>query len=283
MPDNFSDAALVLISHGAEDRAGSEEPTATHAAALRGRGLFAQVLEAFLKQAPGLDEALQAAVAPRVFVVPLFSCEGYFTQQVLPRRLGLSAPAGAGAARVVRRGTQTLYYCYPVGTHQRMQQVVLARVQEVLSQFPVEPPLALAQVTLCIVGHGTARDPNSRLAVHQVAAQIAALNQFAAVHAVYLEEEPRVTDCYRLARTRDIVVVPFFISAGEHVWYDIPVWLGEEPEVVKARHRARQSTWQNPTQRHGKRLWYARSVGTDPALVEVILDRVQEAAGWAAG
>jgi len=100
------------------------------------------------------------------------------------------------------------------------------------------------------------------------------------VHAVFLEEEPRVTNCYQMAQTRNIVVVPFFISEGLHVQEDIPVLLGESERLVQQRLQSHQPTWRNPTEKHGKLVWFASSIGTEPMLAEVILKRVREAAQW---
>jgi sirohydrochlorin cobaltochelatase len=73
-------------------------------------------------------------------------------------------------------------------------------------------------------------------------------------------------------------MVPFFISDGLHSHEDIPVLLGEPPEVVRERFRQGQPTWRNPTERRGKRVWYAKGVGTEPLLADVILERVRERA-----
>jgi sirohydrochlorin cobaltochelatase len=72
-------------------------------------------------------------------------------------------------------------------------------------------------------------------------------------------------------------VVPFFISDGLHVQEDIPVLLGEPERIVQQRMQTGQSTWRNPTERHGKRVWLAPGVGTEPLMAEVILERVREA------
>jgi hypothetical protein len=48
---------------------------------------------------------------------------------------------------------------------------------------------------------------------------------------------------------------------------------------VNQRLAAGQSTWRNPMEKHGKLVWLALSVGTDPLMAEVILERVREAAG----
>jgi sirohydrochlorin cobaltochelatase len=101
---------------------------------------------------------------------------------------------------------------------------------------------------------------------------------YAECHAVFMEEDPRIGDCYRLAVSKHLVVVPFFISDGLHSHEDIPVMLGEPERVVRERMRLRLPTWRNPTERQGKRVWYADSIGSEPHLAEVILERVKEMA-----
>jgi len=70
--------------------------------------------------------------------------------------------------------------------------------------------------------------------------------------------------------------VPFFISDGLHAQEDIPVLLGEPERVVRQRLAAGQPPWRNPTGRNGKRVWYAKAVGTEPHIADVILERVRE-------
>ena len=57
---------------------------------------------------------------------------------------------------------------------------------------------------------------------------------------------------------------------------DIPVLLGEPERLVKERLAAGQPTWRNPTEKNGKLVWYSASVGMEPLLAEVILERVRE-------
>ena len=106
---------------------------------------------------------------------------------------------------------------------------------------------------------------------------IRAQNIYAGVHDIFIEEDPRIGDCYSLASTKNIVVVPFFISDGLHAAEDIPVLLGEPERLVKERHAAGRPAWRNPTEKHGKLVWYSPSVGTEPLLADVILERVREA------
>ena len=110
--------------------------------------------------------------------------------------------------------------------------------------------------------------------------RIGALNLYAGVHGVFLDEEPRLGECYGMAQTRNIVLVPYFISDGLHTQQDIPVMLGEPERIVRQRLHNGQPPWRNPTERKGKLVWYASSVGSHPQIAEVILERVGEAARW---
>ncbi|MBI3415621.1 MAG: hypothetical protein HY043_09935 [Verrucomicrobia bacterium] len=93
-----------------------------------------------------------------------------------------------------------------------------------------------------------------------------------------MEEDPRIDECYRLAQAKHIVMVPFFISDGLHSYEDIPMLLGETEKTVRERMRCGQPTWRNPTEKNGKLVWYTASIGSEPHIAEVILERVGEMA-----
>lgn len=274
--EDFSDAALVLVGHGSTLNADSSAPTYQHADELRRRGIFAQVLECFWKLEPGIAGVLRGVYAPRVFIVPLFISEGYFTEQVIPRELGLCQNDQPNFPRVQQRGSQTLYYCGPVGTHESMTEVLLARAREVVEKFPFPRLPKPKEMTLFIAGHGTGNNENSRKAIEQQVELIRGRNIYAEVHPAFMEEEPRIQDCYRMASTRKILMVPFFISDGLHSFEDIPEMLGEPKRVVQERLRSGQPTWRNPTEKQGKLVWYSPSIGSEPHMANVILERVRE-------
>jgi sirohydrochlorin cobaltochelatase len=276
--DDFSDAALVLAGHGSTLNADTAAPVYQHADELRRRGVFAQVLETFWKQEPYLAQVMRGVFAPRVFVAPLFISDGYFTEEVIPRELGFCQGGEAGFSRVQRRGGQVFFYCGPVGTHPGMTEVLLARAREIVEKFPFPRAPKPAETTLFIAGHGTGHNENSRKAIERQAELIRAKNLFAGVHAVFMEEDPRVGDCYKLGQTKNMVVAPFFISDGMHSFEDIPVMLGAPRAVVRERLKLGHPPWRNPTEREGKRLWYAASVGSEPLMADVILERVRESA-----
>ncbi len=267
----------MLVGHGSTLNADSAAPTHQHADELRRRGVFAQVVECFWKEEPSVCGVLRGVFAPRVFIVPLFISEGYFTEQVIPRELGFSLNDELDFPRVQLRGGQTLHYCGPVGTHPSMTNVLLARARGVVAQHPFPVAPRPADTALFIAGHGTGNNENSRKAIERQVELIRARGEYAEVHPVFMEEEPRIGDCWQMAQARNLVMVPFFISDGLHSYEDIPVMLGEPTTVVQTRFRSGQPTWRNPTEKHGKRLWYAPSIGSEPLLAEVILERVREA------
>jgi sirohydrochlorin cobaltochelatase len=271
MADDFSDAALVLVGHGSTLNADSSAPVYQHAEGLRNRKIFAQVLEAFWKLEPYLAGVLRGVFAPRVFVVPLFISEGYFTEEVIPREMGFSAE------RVRKSGAQTLYYCGPVGTHDSMTDVLLRRAREVVEQHPFPRAAKPEDIALFIAGHGTSNNENSRKAIERQAEIIRGQQIYREVRSVFMEEDPRINACYEMTEAKNIVMVPFFISDGLHSCEDIPVMLGEPEKTVRARLQQGRPTWRNPTERKGKRVWYSASVGNEPHIAEVILERVREA------
>ena len=281
MRESFSDAAVVLVGHGSTQNADSGAPVFQHAAELRRRRLFAQVREGFWKQEPRVTDVLPQLPQARVFLVPLFISEGYFSENVIPRALGFFRESTSERGRVLKQGTQELLYCRSVGSHESMTNVLLSRARQVIERFPFPRAPKPQDITLFIAGHGTEQNENSRRAIEHQAQLIGSQKIYGGVHGVFLEEEPRISACYQLARTKNIVVVPFFISDGLHVQEDIPVMLGEPERVVQQRLQQGQPTWRNPTEKQGKLVWFASSVGSETLLAEVILERVREAAKWA--
>jgi sirohydrochlorin cobaltochelatase len=268
----FSNDALVVLGHGTDLNPQSAAPVVQHALELRRRRLFREVRESFWKQEPRIQTVLAGLSAPRIFIAPLFISDGYFAGEAIPQDLGF------GPSRILRNASGVVYFCQPVGTHESMTRIIHSRATGIVNQFPFPRAPKPAETTLFIAGHGTGRNPGSRLPVEHQANLIRAQNIYAAVHAVFMEEDPRIGDCHKLAATRHCIVVPFFISDGLHVVEDIPVLLGEPANAVKARLAAALPTWRNPTEKHGKLFWYTSSVGTDPGLADVILERVHEAA-----
>jgi sirohydrochlorin cobaltochelatase len=211
----------------------------------------------FWKEKPGLREALDSLSKPEVFIVPNFTVEGYFVRNVIPKELGLTGPV------TQRENGQVLRLCLPVGGHPRMTEVLLHRAHE------VAPEVDFSRAALLVLGHGTPLDTRSSEAVEAQVAAIRARGIFAEVHGAFMETPPKIEDWREITKCRDVIAVPFFIADGLHSDEDIPALLGIAGEGT-AGERERG----NPHAIDGRRLYYSRAVGTDPGMVEVILDQV---------
>jgi len=274
---DYSNAALLLVGHGSSRTPDAAASVYQHGQELRRRGYFRRVVETFWKEEPRAGDVLSAATEDRVLVVPLFISEGYFSERIVPAALGFERGQQGELLRMRGQGRQRFFYCRPVGTHPQMTAAVLARAQAVVQGAPHPRAPAPWEIDLFIAGHGTEQDENSRAAIEHQVELVGALGMYAGVHSVFIEEEPRISRCYEMTRRSNMVVVPFFMSEGLHVQEDIPALLGENQAVVRERRQNGRPAWRNPTRRHGKFVWCARSVGTDPVIADVVMDRVREA------
>lgn len=288
----------MLAGHGSTLNADSSEPTYQHAETLRRRGIFAEVHECFWKEEPNFRNILREVEARRVYIVPNFISSGYFTEQVIPRELGLITRGEPGSLRwpvthcpVAHGGPdgpagavwKELRYCQAVGLHPSMTRALMKRAQDVVAAWPgaaaegsgagIADPSRTA--ALLIVGHGTSLNDNSLKIVHEQAAILRATGRFAEVHACAMEQEPLIQNWRTLTQLPDVVVVPFFISDGLHSWEDIPVLLGVR-EQGGPPFRLAHNPWLEGSGPARRRLWYANSIGTEPVIADVILAQVAQ-------
>ena len=223
-----------------------------HAAAIRARGLFADVACCFWKEEPSLRDALFFFRDPSitdVYVVPNFISEGYFTRTIIPRELQLNG------RETQRQNGQSWKYCAPVGSHASVTDHLLARARE------IAPEVRESETALLIVAHGTSLNENSAVAAKEQADKIRGLGRYAEVLNVYMEEPPLVSDWANLTQRKNVVVVPFFISDGLHSYEDIPGLLGIDGKQQGAHHL------------HGRAIFYSTAIGTDSRFADVIIEQ----------
>jgi sirohydrochlorin cobaltochelatase len=274
--DIKENAALLIVAHGSTVNPDSSAPTLAHAAEIRRRKIFADVGCAFWKEEPSLRDAMflfDPESIRQVYVVPNFISEGYFTQTVVPRELELNS-------RITQRSNgQVWKYCEPVGNHPMMTDLLLRRAREIAPDIPE------SDTTLLIVAHGTDLNENSATAAKREAEKIRARGKYAAVLNVYMEEPPLVSDWRKFTKTRNVVVVPFFISDGLHSYEDIPILLGivaagvdrGQPGSAPPATAVREIFLHNPYAIDNRSLFYAPSIGTDPGFAEIILEQALNA------
>jgi sirohydrochlorin cobaltochelatase len=251
-------SALILVGHGSTLNPDSSAPTFKHADEIIRRNVFAEVHCAFWKEEPSLREVLYMVQSEHVCVVPNFISEGYFTETVIPRELELDGP-------VTHRMGKTIGYCEPVGNDPRMEDLVLRRARQAAPDVPAD------QTSLLVVGHGTSLNERSAAAARRQVAQIRRKGWYAEVAEAYMEEAPFIADWRKNTSQPYVVVVPFFIADGLHSYQDIPVLLGIESQAAASRQEVLR---RNPYHLDGRELYYAKAIGSEPSMADIILDTV---------
>ena len=250
--------ALIIIGHGSHLNAESSAPVYAHAAAIRATSAFDEVRECFWKEEPSMREVFDLVESDDVYVVPLFISEGYFTEEVIPRELGLQGPAPS----VTRKAGRIIRYTKPVGTHPSMPRMILRRAEESAGLTPEQA----RQAGLVIIGHGTERNSNSAEVIYRVSRQADQAGAFGRVRTGFLDQEPEVGAVLEGMEERRIVLVPFFVAEGWHTQETIPDDLGINRPAVSP-----------VTELEGRTIFYAAPVGTFPEIAQIVLERAREA------
>ncbi|GAA4008420.1 DR2241 family protein [Deinococcus rubellus] len=267
--------SLVLIGHGSHLNPESSAAVYAYADLLRQRGLFDEVVEGYWKEEPSLRQVLKTVRYTDVTVIPMFISEGYFTETVIPRELGLGHQGPVppqGVARVI--GGRTVRYTLPYGVHPRMSEVILARAREAY------PAINADDTALIVLGHGTTRNENSSKIVHQNAERLREGGEFAEVHTFFLDQEPKVVGWRQQVKAKNVVLVPFFASEGWHTLETIPEDIGLTGEVTVFESDLEAEPGSQPD--YAQTVYYSKPVGTHPAIAEVIIQLAEDAHGASA-
>jgi sirohydrochlorin cobaltochelatase len=240
---------VLLVGHGSHLNASSSAPVIAHAHWLRERARYDEVHTGFWKEEPPLSRALEAFSVEDITVVPLFISNGYFVQEVIPREMRMQGPKSCIDGRIVR-------YTPAIGDHPALARVIQQRAEEAG---------ATSEDALAVLGHGTPRNPESERNVYRQSDYVRDLGTFAEVTTVFLDQEPSMRNVFDMVSARRVVMVPLFIADGWHVGETIP-----EDMAIEA----------NAERPDGRALLYASAVGTHPAVTEVIIQLVEEAAAW---
>ena len=197
-----------------------------------------------------MRHVLDLVESEEVCVVPAFISEGYFTQQVVPRELGLDGP-------VTHRDGRTIRYAGPLGTFEGMPDVILERVDDLLKGKEMRP----GRTALVLLGHGTDLNKNSGGVVYLNAERIRERGVYDLVEVGFLDQNPPIAEVVEGVEAENVVLIPVFIAEGWHTRETIPEDLGLTGEV---------------TEMSDKTVFYGAPVGTHPSVADLIVSRARE-------
>lgn len=248
--------ALVIVGHGSHLNGDSSLPVYEHAERIRDEfaGEYDEVVECFWKEEPSMRHVLDTLESDEVYVVPAFISKGYFTQQVIPRELGLEG-------EVTHRGGKTIRYAGPLGTSELMADVILERTADLMQDKSPEP----GETTLVLLGHGTDLNKNSSGVIYLNADRIRERGEYDAVEVGFLDQEPEITKVVGGSEAANVIVIPVFIAEGWHTRETIPEDLGLTGEVTRMQGETREKT-----------VFYGAPVGTHPSMAGLIAARARE-------
>jgi len=241
--------ALVIVGHGSHLNEDSSLPVYEHADRIRGTGEFDEVVECFWKEEPSMRHVLDTVESEWVYVVPAFISEGYFTQQIIPRELGLEGPVTKKSDKIVR-------YAGPLGTFEGMPDVILERVGDLMRGKETS-----GRTALVLLGHGTDLNKNSGGVIYLNAGRLGERGVYDLVEVGFLDQEPGIGEVVEHVEAENVILIPVFIAEGWHTRETIPEDLGLTGEV---------------TVREQKTIYYGAPVGTHPSMANLIAARARE-------
>lgn len=243
--------ALALIGHGSRKGSGNAE---IHLLAAR---LPGRVTAGFIELAePSAEEALDAAVASgaeEVVAVPAVLLAAAHAKNDVPMAV----------ARARQRHPEvTFYTARPLGVHPGMVRALADRFSA------AAPPEEASRTAVLLVGRGSS-DPDANADLHKLARLFAERRGLLAVDVAYIGvTTPTVEEGFNALlarRPRGLVVLPYLLSPG----------------VLIDRLRAQMAELAALNPRVA--VTVADVIGTHPAIIEVLLERVEEAISGAGG
>ncbi|CAN5690588.1 CbiX/SirB N-terminal domain-containing protein [soil metagenome] len=241
--------ALVIVGHGSHLNEDSSLPVYEHAEHIRRTGDYDEVVECFWKEEPSMRHVLDTVESDEVYIVPAFISEGYFTQQVIPREFGLDGP-------LTEKGSKTVHYAGPLGTFEKMADVILERTEDLMRDKEVSGSRALV-----LLGHGTAMNKNSSGVIYLNAGRIRERGLYDKVVEAFLDQDPEVGEVVGSVEAENVILIPVFVAEGWHTRETIPEDLRLTGEV---------------TRREDRTIFYGAPVGTHPSMANLIAARARE-------
>ncbi|MFR0356576.1 sirohydrochlorin chelatase [Streptomyces sediminimaris] len=246
--------ALLIAGHGTRDDAGAEAFRAfVRRLGERHPGL--PVAGGFIELSPPpLGEAVTELVergVRRFAAVPLMLVSAGHAKGDIPAALSRERERHPGL---------TYAYGRPLGPHPKILSVLERRLEEALGGGPGDR----ADVTVLLVGRGST-DPDANAEVHKAARLLWEGRGYAGVETAFVSlaapDVPSGLDrCARLGARR-IVVLPYFLFTGV-----LPERVREQTADWAAAHRAVE-------------VRSADVIGPEPELLDLVMERYEEAAG----
>jgi sirohydrochlorin cobaltochelatase len=132
------ETSLFIVGHGTDLNENSAVAAKREVDAIAAMGRYAQVLNAYMEEAPLISKWADLATQRNVVVVPFFISDGLHSYEDIPVLLGIATESmgavSANGAEVFKRNPyelrgRTLYYASSIGTEPLFADVILDQVE----------------------------------------------------------------------------------------------------------------------------------------------------------
>ena len=132
-----SQTSLIIVGHGTDLNENSAAAAKREAGRIRERGIYAEVVNAYMEEEPLIAKWDALSTQPNVIVVPFFISDGLHSYEDIPVLLGIAQESPGAASRgraAVFRGNpyslrgRTLYYASAIGTEPLFADIILDQV-----------------------------------------------------------------------------------------------------------------------------------------------------------
>ena len=206
---------IVLIAHGAPRFPQVLAFFQALADQVAAQGAKVHIL--MMRGEPSVDQfaAILASTPPEtpIVVVPLFLADGYYTNLLVPRTLGLDTIT-----------SHPVTYTAPLGCHPDFAAYVQQTALDAC-------PFPAAETQMLLVAHGS-RQGKPETTAQNMARQI---RGFTDVKIAYLEQEPWARDWAELFPHGKVLVMPLLLAPGQHGSQDIPDLIPCTPVIPDKR------------------------------------------------
>lgn len=143
-----SQIGLIIVGHGTSLNDNSTKAIKDQVALIRDGGHgFAEVVDAYMEEAPLVSDWDKLTSAPHVVVVPFFIADGLHSFQDIPVLLGMNEEPGMALSQmevfrqnpITLRGRQ-LHYSQAIGTEPLLAEVVVEQVRSFLAKHGGQRP-----------------------------------------------------------------------------------------------------------------------------------------------
>ena len=233
-PPSCHEMALLVISHGSEVCDGPNRQLIGQVEKLRKTDCFAKVQGAVLYGEPSVEAALSALGDTPVHIVPMFMCDGLFTQKIIPARI-----------KELIHEKQDITFAKPVGLSEGLASVILDRIKSSL----VSDGYLEQEVRVVLIGHGSTANNSSQRATDQQASRLRAISDFKSVDTTFLDQPPYFSNVLPNLQG-PVYAIGMFAADGLHAGIDIP------SQISKMSDK--------------KETHYLGAIGNSPAMIDLL-------------